>query len=126
MRKINLIFSFQLFRFTFSSYVIPVIFLSVLLNIPKFMESKFIWEPVPKEDFNGTLDFDPANITDGDDVEYIIGLGISDLREDPDYIRFYINWTRLITTGVLPFGALIYFNFGIFRGIQVQSYIIGA
>ena len=86
------------------------------------MESKFIWEPVPKEDFNGTLDFDPANITDGDDVEYIIGLGISDLREDPDYIRFYINWTRLITTGVLPFGALIYFNFGIFRGIQVQSY----
>jgi hypothetical protein len=36
--------------------------------------------------------------------------------------RFYINWTRLVTTGVAPMIALIYFNSSIFRGIQVKSF----
>lgn len=89
-----------------------MLILSVILNIPKFMETKFTWTPVPLSNPNATTD---------QDIEYAIGLGVSDLREDPDYIRLYINWTRLITTGLIPMGALIYFNFGIFRGIQVSS-----
>ena len=32
----------------FSSYVIPCIILSILLNVPKFLESKFVWREVNK------------------------------------------------------------------------------
>lgn len=101
------------------SYVIPVLILSVILNIPKFMETKFTWTPLN----SGAISSNSSANSSGDqEIEYAIGLGVSDLREDPDYIRFYINWTRLITTGLIPMGALIYFNFGIFRGIQVSVY----
>ena len=74
------------------------------------METRFIWTPIN----NST-----ANMTE-DEIEYDIDFEVSELRENPDYIQYYINWTRLITTGLIPMGALIYFNFGIFRGIQVS------
>ena len=32
----------------------------------------------------------------------IDGLGVSDLRDDPNYIRLYMNWTRFITTALIP------------------------
>ena len=40
---------FRLFtsRFVdYFSYIIPVVLLSILLNIPKFMETKFTWDEV--------------------------------------------------------------------------------
>ncbi len=49
----------------------------------------------------------------------VMSVGVSALREDPDYIRFYINWTRLVTTGLVPMAALIFFNWNIFRGIRM-------
>ncbi len=49
----------------------------------------------------------------------VLGVGVSSLREDPDYIRFYINWTRLLTTGLAPMAALVFFNWNIFRGIRM-------
>ena len=100
----------------FTSYIIPVLLLSVALNIPKFLETKFKWTPV---DINGTEIVD-LNSTDSDLVaDYEVSFGVSALRSDPDYIRFYINWTCLITTGLIPMSALIYFNLSIFRGIQM-------
>ncbi len=101
-----------------------MLLLSIILNIPKFMETKFTWTPLNKTmtEANLTSDGEAAtgNASSAEpEVEYKIGLGVSDLRENPDYIRFYINWTRLITTGLIPMGALIYLNSGIFRGIQV-------
>lgn len=91
------------------SYVIPVLLLSIVLNIPKFMEVRFTWTPVEYE--NGTV---VENVT-----EYTMDFELTELRDNPQYIRYYIMWTQLITTGIIPMGALIYFNFGIFRGIQV-------
>ena len=85
------------------SYVIPVVFIAILLNIPKFLEARFEWK---NSTLNGT-------------TEYELSYTITELRDDPNYIQFYINWTRLITTGIIPMTALIYFNFGIFRGIQM-------
>ena len=87
----------------FYSYVVPVVFLALLLNIPKFLEAKFEW----------------TNSTINGSIEYELSYTITELRDDPNYIQFYINWTRLVTTGIIPMTALIYFNFGIFRGIQV-------
>jgi hypothetical protein len=88
--------------FSLFSYVVPVLTFTVILNIPKFFESKFIWEsevtappsttPTTNSSSGNHLDNEASNVT-------IVTLGVSDLRSDPDYIRFYINWTRLITTG---------------------------
>lgn len=83
--------------------------MALILNVPKFLEAQFTWTPI---EANGT-------ILNDSQVEYQIGYQTTELRDDPNYIQFYINWTRLITTGLIPMGALIYFNFGIFRGIQV-------
>ena len=80
-----------------------MVFLAILLNIPKFLEARFEW----------------TNSTINGSVEYELSYTITELRDDPNYIQFYINWTRLITTGIIPMSALIYFNFGIFRGIQM-------
>ena len=94
--------SFEMF-FRYS-YVVPVVFLAILLNVPKFLEARFEW--TNSTNANGSL-------------EYELSYTITELRDDPNYIQFYINWTRLITTGIIPMSALIYFNFGIFRGIQM-------
>eukprot|EP00093_Oithona_nana_P011486 11486.XXX_567098_570577_1 [CDS] Oithona nana genome sequencing. len=90
-------------------YVVPVLLMALILNVPKFLEAQFTWTPI---EANGT-------ILNDSQVEYQIGYQTTELRDDPNYIQFYINWTRLITTGLIPMGALIYFNFGIFRGIQM-------
>ena len=81
-----------------------MVFLAILLNVPKFLEARFEW--TNSTNVNGSL-------------EYELSYTITELRDDPNYIQFYINWTRLITTGIIPMSALIYFNFGIFRGIQM-------
>ena len=119
------------------SYVIPVILLSILLNIPKLFETKFVWKTVSHHVVvmpNGTSATVAA--TAG---ETRIVLGVAALRSHPgmdsrtinydlisalitpssDYIRFYINWTRLITTGLVPMAALVFFNWNIFRGIRM-------
>ena len=92
------------------SYVVPVVLTALILNVPKFLEAHLTWTPI---EANGTIN--------DSHVEYEIGYQTTALRDDPNYIQFYINWTRLITTGIIPMGALIYFNFGIFRGIQVRK-----
>ncbi|TRY73705.1 hypothetical protein TCAL_00917, partial [Tigriopus californicus] len=84
------------------SYILPVILVSVILNVPKFLETRYYWRP---------------SMSNPNETE--LAFGVSDLRGDPNYIRFYINWTRLITTGLVPMVALIFFNWNIFRGIQM-------
>ena len=82
--------------------------ISIILNVPKWMETKYVYTERNSTEF--------TNLT-----EYDIDFEVSELRDNPDYIHYYVNWTRLITTGLVPMGALIYFNFGIFRGIQVSG-----
>ena len=107
----------------FSSYIVPVLLLSVALNIPKYFEAKFILTPVAPPDggngtSNGTMSANAtADACDGDgETECKIDFDVTDLRNDENYIRIYINWTVLITTGLIPMSTLIYFNFSIFRG----------
>ena len=94
------------------SYVIPVLLIAIILNVPKWMETKYKWTPVES---NST------NLTESEaEIEYKMEFEISELRDNPNYIHYYVNWTRLLTTGLIPMVMLIYFNFGIFRGIQVN------
>ena len=46
---------------------------------------------------------------------------VTDLRNNPHYIRYYINWTRFLATGLGPMAALVFFNYSIFRGIRFDE-----
>ena len=46
---------------------------------------------------------------------------ITALRQDPVYILYYLHWTRLITTGILPFVYLLVTNLLIWRTINHQE-----
>ena len=76
------------------TYVIPVIMVSVALNIPKFFETEIIY--VKEEQNNMTFTYVTYDLTD--------------LRKDPDYIRYHkilklINilkpFVDIIRTGVV-------------------------
>ena len=44
-------------------------------------------------------------------VHYDIYVTTTELRQDPYYIIYYTNWTRLILIGIFPILLLIYFNY---------------
>ena len=46
---------------------------------------------------------------------------ITAMRKDPVYILYYLHWTRLITTGILPFVYLLVTNLLIWRTINHQE-----
>ncbi|XP_023322269.1 FMRFamide receptor [Eurytemora carolleeae] len=84
-------------------YIIPVTALSFALNIPKFME-------VTITETNGTNAVDP-----------------SQTRKDPTFIFWYtlsLAWHPTLTTGILPFIALLYMNMHIFIGIRKSRQIL--
>ena len=54
-------------------YVIPVIVISTIINIPKFLELELIQE----------ISIDEKNMT-----SHTISYTLSDLRKTPDYIRY--------------------------------------
>ena len=87
-------------------YILPALLLSVILNIPKFLETELV-----------TIDM----VDDSGASIHIIDYNITDLRKDPDYIFYYINWTRFPATGFLPFAFLFFFNFLLARQIWVKK-----
>ena len=76
------------------NYLIPVICLALVINIPKFLEAE-------------TYTYDDR-----------VYLKPSDLRLHPDYI-LYNMWFRIIFSGVIPSTLLMYFNIKIYQGIRV-------
>lgn len=91
-------------------YVVPVVFVSTLLNVPKFMEIN--------------LKFGEDNKTTGELVpgtENVPNVGPSNLRMSPDYIRGYLMWTRLFTTAVIPVTLLFFLNIMIIRDVLTSA-----
>ena len=43
-------------------------------------------------------------------VSYVV----TALRKDPTYINYYVNWFRLLGTGVIPMAVLIFLNVNIY------------
>jgi len=84
----------------FLAYVIPVTVTSFALNIPKFLE-------VEIKDSNGTNLVLPSRT-----------------RQDLTYIFWYtvsMIWHPTITTAIIPFVALSYMNFHIFKGLKQSA-----
>ena len=75
----------------------------MLVNIPKFLETELIIVNMTSEE-NTTRE--------------VLDYEITSLRLDQDYVFYYINWTRLIFTGVIPFIYLIVVNMLIVLAIK--------
>ena len=83
------------------AYILPVLALSLLLNIPKFLEAEII---------HGR-DVSNPNVT-------ITSIGITKLRTHPHYITYYTMWTRLLATGVAPLALLAILNTKIYLALR--------
>jgi len=92
-------------------YILPVLLLSFMLNIPKFLEGEIRWYP-ENDSFQG----DDLNQTSSDYVEEeevsvsVPAYRPTELRKDSNYIKFYKTYFRLFSTAVIPFLALIFIN----------------
>ena len=62
------------------AYLLPSLFFSILLNIPKFLELRLITEFT-----------DMYNVTH--QLEEV-GVDVTLLRTDPYYVTYYSHWTR--------------------------------
>ena len=85
------------------TYILPSMVLSILLNIPKFLEAKHDLVEYQDED----------NVT-----QEMLIYNVTSLRVDPDYMYYYIHWTRLLCTGVIPFSYLSYMNMLIYNRMR--------
>ena len=45
------------------------------------------------------------------------------LRDNGDYILYYNNLTRLLLLGIIPFILLVYFNYEIYKGMSLPSFL---
>ena len=56
-----------------------------------------------------------TGVTEDTNVEdngyYRYSITVTELRQNPDYMIYYIYWTRLVVMGILPTILLIYFNY---------------
>ena len=86
-------------------FILPTVVLSVSLNIPKFFELELVF----------------TNVTDtANEVIQVRDFEPTPLRLDPDYILYYIHWTRSLGTGVLPILFLLVTNFSIYLSLRRQ------
>ena len=84
------------------AYILPVVIIAVLLNVPKFFESETA----------------PARASFWSISETKTMVKVTDLRTNPNYITFYWMWTRLLATGVIPLGVLAVLNSKIYMSIR--------
>jgi len=132
-------------------YVIPVIFISTLLNIPKFLETDIEYHD-PWDDFstgsfpgefghNGThifinqtlykhiSDLDTTEewdvLFDGKRHDMVSNINpyvkIKWLRQHPLYMKYYIHWTNLFVRAIIPTVLLIYFNYKIYQDVKNRN-----
>ena len=80
-------------------YLVPTILFSVIFNIPKFFELEVHWHSELGE--NG------QNFT-------VVDFVPSKLRLHPAYSFYYVHLSHFIIKGILPFGALVFLNWGIY------------
>ena len=91
------------------TYLLPSMIVAILLNIPKFLEAKY-----------GTTEYTDENNVSHEVTNYTVYLP-SSLRQNSDYLLYYQHWTRLITTGVIPFFYLVIMNLLIFIKISKNN-----
>jgi hypothetical protein len=78
-------------------YILPVVVVSVALNVPKFFE------------ITVKMEYDNATGLEVPTIEN------TDLRHKKHYILGYVMWTRLFSTAVIPVSLLVRYHFRIIK-----------
>lgn len=112
-------------------YVGPVVIVSILINIPKFLESEVNVDHIVDDTHPSVIKFDNGSYTFNNsynleelrDSIYTVThtIGVTTLRRDPYYIMYYNNWTRLILVCILPTILLMYFNYKIYQDVKHRN-----
>ena len=96
-----------------ANYMVPTVLFSILFNVPKFWElevHEYEASKNPESGFNDTADTDS-----GIENTAVIDFKPTDLRIHPDYSFYYVHLTQLVIKGIVPFGALVFLNLGIYK-----------
>lgn len=94
-------------------YIFPVLFCSLVINLPKWFELE-LKDMVVNQD--GSLE--PFNGTATEMSQIVTLVAGTWLRYNNYYVNYYMNWTLLITTGILPLAALFYLNLRIYLRLK--------
>ena len=101
-------------------YVTSVITLSSVYCIPKFFELK-----VESSNNNNTLrdhvTLNDLRTLDNDTLSYkydLFEIRPTELRQNPNYILWYINISNLVVTGIMPALLLSFLNFNIYKSLR--------
>ena len=112
--------------------MIPVVLGSIVINIPRWFELMIIERHV--DILTGQI----VNVTNADlaseqqgpgsnttsfntspnGTELVVGIAGTWLRYNKYYVNYYLNWTLLLVTGILPLTALGFLNTRIYRRIK--------
>ena len=86
-------------------FILPTVIISVSFNIPQFFELQLV----------------SVNLTDSNNItREVWDLYPTPLRLNPDYIHYYIHWTRSLGTGLLPILFLLVTNTSIYLSLRRQ------
>ena len=106
-------------------YVLPIVCLSLLVNLPKFFEAEIEW----KQDDVALLDslWDLAASNNGSRSEEYDWANErtneprfkhTDLRMNSNYIKYYVTYCRIFFTVIIPFIALLTINLRIIADLH--------
>lgn len=90
-------------------YLIPVVALSIAMNVTKFFEIRLVFDEYVVDTVDG------YNIT-----EWRPNFHVTQFRKDPTY-SIPFNWFRFISIGILPFVLLVFFNLQIYVDIRRRN-----
>ena len=97
-------------------YIIPVLVIAIFLCIPRFMETKSYEYNITKE-VNTSND---ANVTD-EVVGIGVGLTVTDLRINANYVRYYFVGTHFFASFAVPVTLILVLNCKILYEIFVTK-----
>jgi len=98
-------------------YILPVLVISLLVNIPKFLEAEIYWE----DDINAIEILRDENVTVIDIPKYIPNYRPTELRMDETYIESYIMYFRIFFIAVIPLLLIILLNLRILYDIGTSK-----
>ena len=99
-------------------YILPVITFSILYNIPKFFDLE-VAEKLENCLEDG-IPNDNSTAQSSNCTTYMI-IQPTDIRNNDDYILWYINISNLVVTAVIPLVLLTYFNYKIYTSLKQRQ-----
>lgn len=93
-------------------YVIPVIIITILFNLPKFHEVDLV---LTDHNITNVMSYENGTSTETNVTIKAHILESTKMRDNPTYIKFYINFADNLVHGLGPFAALAFFNVKIYK-----------